>query len=39
MKRNKGTEGEAMDIKIKLAADLVLAYSKGDEKKCISITE
>ena len=38
-KRNKGTEGEAMEMKLKLAANLVEAYTKGDEKKCIKIDD
>ena len=34
LKRNKDTAGAASEMKIKLAADLVKAYKKGDKKKC-----
>ena len=33
-KRSKDTVGQASEMKIRLAADLVKAYKKGDKKKC-----
>ena len=33
-RRNKDTNGAASEMKIKLAADLVKAYKKGDKTKC-----